>query len=225
MPMTSPTKYVRIPTETRSCVVFASPSFGSGLCCVFPACGPRFWMNIAIRSSEDAFVDLLFDCCAAAFRGSRFIKAGAPRAYPRPQPRARDELGPIGHRRDPAAGVITRAWPRGLGVIPRVSWPMVGRFISGKLSTRGGAGCASTATGVPYHAKCCRSLLSGAHRRSRAGGAWSIATPCRMRRWMASRVCGMRRPDVVLGDRFGAAAGGEVVDRIEAAFRRGGVHW
>ena len=33
---------------------------------------------------------------------------------------------------------------------------------------------------------------------------------------------GMRRPDVVLGDRFGAAAGGEVVDRIEAAFAEAG---
>ncbi len=33
---------------------------------------------------------------------------------------------------------------------------------------------------------------------------------------------GMRRPDVVLGDRFGAAAGGEVVDRIEAAFTAAG---
>jgi N-formylglutamate deformylase len=29
---------------------------------------------------------------------------------------------------------------------------------------------------------------------------------------------GVRRPNIVLGDRFGAAAGGEVVARIEAAF-------
>ena len=33
---------------------------------------------------------------------------------------------------------------------------------------------------------------------------------------------GMRRPDVVLGDRFGAAASGDVVDRIEAAFAAAG---
>ena len=33
---------------------------------------------------------------------------------------------------------------------------------------------------------------------------------------------GMRRPDVVLGDRFGAAASGEVVDRVEAAFAAAG---
>jgi len=33
---------------------------------------------------------------------------------------------------------------------------------------------------------------------------------------------GMRRPDVVLGDRFGAAASGEVVDRIETAFEQAG---
>ena len=30
-------------------------------------------------------------------------------------------------------------------------------------------------------------------------------------------------PDVVLGDRFGAAASGEIVDRIEGAFARGGL--
>jgi N-formylglutamate deformylase len=33
---------------------------------------------------------------------------------------------------------------------------------------------------------------------------------------------GARRPDVVLGDRFGAAASGDVVDRVEAAFRSEG---
>ena len=33
---------------------------------------------------------------------------------------------------------------------------------------------------------------------------------------------GMRRPDIVLGDRFGAAASGDVVDRIEAAFVNAG---
>jgi N-formylglutamate deformylase len=32
----------------------------------------------------------------------------------------------------------------------------------------------------------------------------------------------MRRPDVVLGDRFGAAAGAEIVDRVEAAFATAG---
>jgi len=33
---------------------------------------------------------------------------------------------------------------------------------------------------------------------------------------------GMRRPDVVLGDRFGAAASAQIVDQIEAAFRDAG---
>ncbi len=32
----------------------------------------------------------------------------------------------------------------------------------------------------------------------------------------------MKRPDVVLGDRFGAAASGDVVDRVEAAFAAAG---
>jgi N-formylglutamate deformylase len=34
---------------------------------------------------------------------------------------------------------------------------------------------------------------------------------------------GMRRPEIVLGDRFGAASDGAVVDRIEAAFIRAGL--
>jgi len=33
---------------------------------------------------------------------------------------------------------------------------------------------------------------------------------------------GVRRPEVVLGDRFGAAASGDVVDRVEAAFASAG---
>jgi N-formylglutamate deformylase len=32
----------------------------------------------------------------------------------------------------------------------------------------------------------------------------------------------VRRPDVVLGDRFGAAASGDVMDRVEAAFQAAG---
>ncbi len=34
---------------------------------------------------------------------------------------------------------------------------------------------------------------------------------------------GVRRPEVVLGDRFGASAGGDIVDRIEAAFQAAGL--
>ena len=34
---------------------------------------------------------------------------------------------------------------------------------------------------------------------------------------------GMRRPEIVLGDRFGAAASEEIVDRIEAAFASAGL--
>jgi N-formylglutamate deformylase len=34
---------------------------------------------------------------------------------------------------------------------------------------------------------------------------------------------GMRRPEIVLGDRFGASADAAIVDRIEAAFTRAGL--
>ena len=65
------------PDRRLSCVVFASPHSSSDY--------PRSFLRDvlldehAIRSSEDAFVDLLFD--AAPDFGAPFLKAGAPRAF------------------------------------------------------------------------------------------------------------------------------------------------
>ena len=73
----------------RSCVVFASPHSGRD----YPWTFLRSTVldEHAIRSSEDAFVDQLFDC-APQF-GASFIKAGAPRAFVDLN-RACDELDP-----------------------------------------------------------------------------------------------------------------------------------
>jgi len=40
---------------------------------------------------------------------------------------------------------------------------------------------------------------------------------------MAANAPGLPRPEVVLGDRFGASAGGEIVDRIETVFLEAGL--
>ena len=203
---------VLMPERNRSCVVFASPHSGRD----YP------WSFIrssvldehAIRSSEDAFVDQLFDC-APQF-GAAFIKAGAPRAYVDLN-RASDEL-------DPALieGVRRRGHnPRvssGLGVIPRV-------VANGRAIYRGKLSRAEAQERIenywkPYHRKL-QELLDAAHQRH--GQAVLIDCHSMPHEAMDGVArAGMKRPDIVLGDRFGAAAGGEVMDRVEAAFASAG---
>jgi N-formylglutamate deformylase len=168
----------------------------------------------AIRSSEDAFVDEFFDC-APQF-GATFIKAGAPRAFVDLN-RARDELDPaliegvrrIGHNPRIASG---------LGVIPRV-------VANGRAIYRGKMSLHEAEERIreywePYHTKL-QALLNVAHDRH----GQTVLIDCHSMPHEAMdgvARSGVRRPDVVLGDRFGAAASGEVVDRIEAAFAAAG---
>lgn len=196
------------PDRNTSCVVFASPHSGRD----YPW---RFLRTTVlnehqVRSSEDAFVDKLFDC-APRF-GASFLKAGAPRAFVDLN-RAADEL-------DPALieGVRPRGHnPRvasGLGVVPRV-------VANGRAIYRGKLSLEEAERRIdlywrPYHAML-QQLLDNAHRRH--GQAVLIDCHSMPHEAIDSVVRGgMKRPDVVLGDRFGAAASGEVVDRIEAAF-------
>ena len=196
----------------RSCVVFASPHSGRD----YPSSFLRSSIldEHVIRSSEDAFVDQLFDC-APQF-GASFIKAGAPRAFVDLN-RACDEL-------DPALieGVRRRGHnPRiasGLGVIPRVV--ANGRAIyQGKL-TRAEADRRIDLYWKPYH-NMLQGLLGAAHQRH----GQAVLIDCHSMPHEAmdgvSR-SGIKRPDIVLGDRFGAAASGDVVDRVEAAFASAG---
>jgi N-formylglutamate deformylase len=168
----------------------------------------------AIRSSEDAFVDQLFEC--APQYGATFLKAGAPRAFVDLN-RARDELDPAlieGVRR-------IKHNPRvasGLGVIPRVV--ANGRAIYRGKMTLHEAEERITDYWEPYHEKL-QTLLDVAHNRH----GQTVLIDCHSMPHEAMDGvlrAGMRRPDVVLGDRFGAAASGDVVDRIEAAFVRAG---
>ncbi|NNK15959.1 MAG: N-formylglutamate amidohydrolase [Sulfitobacter sp.] len=196
----------------RSCVVFASPHSGRD----YPQTFLRSTVldEHAIRSSEDAFVDQLFDC-APQF-GASFIKAGAPRAFVDLN-RACDELDPAlieGVRRKGHNPRIAS----GLGVIPRVV--ANGRAIyQGKL-TRAEADRRITLYWKPYHDKL-QGLLDNAHQRH----GQAVLIDCHSMPHEAmdgvSR-SGIKRPDIVLGDRFGAAASGDVVDRVEAAFASAG---
>ncbi len=199
---------VIMPATQSSCVVFASPHSGRDYTWSFMR--KTVLNEHAIRSSEDAFVDQLFEC--APEYGATFLKAGAPRAFVDLN-RARDELDPAlieGVRR-------LRHNPRvasGLGVIPRVV--ANGRAIyRGKMSLQE-AQERITDYWEPYHEKL-QTLLDVAHDRH----GQTVLIDCHSMPHEAMDGVlrsGMRRPDVVLGDRFGAAASGDVVDRIEAAF-------
>ncbi len=200
------------PDKHTSCVVFASPHSGRD----YPWSFLRHTMldEHQVRSSEDAFVDKLFDC-APQF-GASFLMAGAPRAFVDLN-RSCDELDPAlieGVRRHGHNPRIAS----GLGVIPRVV--ANGRAIyRGKLS-REEVDRRIELYWRPYH-QMMQKLLDDANMRH----GQAVLIDCHsMPHEAMDGVArgGMRRPDVVLGDRFGAAAGGEVMDRIEAAFAAAG---
>ena len=165
----------------------------------------------AIRSSEDAFVDELWSGVVAL--GAPLLSAVYGRAYVDVN-RAQDEL-------DPAivegVGRVSHN-PRiasGLGVIPRV-------VAGGRAIRRGRMSMAEARERLervwqPYHGAL-RALLAQA--RTEFGQA--ILIDCHSMPHEAIEG-GTKRPEIVLGDRFGVAAGPEIVDRIEACFARAGL--
>ncbi len=170
----------------------------------------------SIRSSEDAFVDELFG--AAPTHGAPLIAARAPRAYIDLN-RSADELDPALIR-----GVATVTHnPRvssGLGVIPRVV--AGGRAIyRGKISLEEARGRIAEVW-RPYHRALQREIDE-----ARAGFGLALLIDCHSMPHEAidaagSRKGGRKLPEVVLGDRFGAACGAEMMDLVESAFSRAG---
>jgi N-formylglutamate deformylase len=193
-------------------VVFASPHSGRDY--------PDWFVQESlldartIRSSEDAFVDQLFDC--APHFGAPFLAAHAPRAF-LDLNRAKDELDPaliedvrsVGHNPRIASG---------LGVIPRVV--ANGRPIYyGKMS-RARADDRLKTHWHPYHTAL-QELLD----ESRALFGKVILIDCHSMPSEAVQSAlrpGTRRPEIVLGDRFGASAHSEIVDEIAEAFENEG---
>ena len=105
---------LRVPKQQSTSVVFASPHSGRD----YPWSFLRGSVldEKAIRSSEDAFVDQLFDCVTEY--GAPILSATAPRAYIDLN-RSAEELDPAlieGVRRGSHNPRVTS----GLGVIPRV---------------------------------------------------------------------------------------------------------
>ena len=201
------------PDTLSSAVVFASPHSGRDYDWSFLR--HTELDERTIRSSEDAYVDRLFDC-APQF-GAPFLKAGAPRAYIDLN-RAADELDPAlieGVRR---AGHNPRV-SSGLGVIPRV-------VANGKAIYRGKLPMSEAEARIdqhwrPYHAQL-QKLLDTAH----LGFGEAILIDCHSMPHEAAEGAargGAKKPDIVIGDRFGASADPGIVAQIEAAFRSAGL--
>ncbi|WP_170775508.1 N-formylglutamate amidohydrolase [Ruegeria lacuscaerulensis] len=202
-----------MPAKRTSCMVFSSPHSGRN----YPeSLLKRTVLNRnAIRSSEDAFVDQLFS--PVADFGAPLISATKPRAY-LDLNRSSEELDPAliqGARRQ---GHNPRV-ASGLGVIPRVV--ANGRAIyRGKL-TMDEARLRIDTCWRPYHARL-KSLLAESH----AKFGQAVLIDCHSMPHEAVAMASgpkAKRPQVVLGDRFGASASTEVVDRIEAAFVAAGL--
>ncbi|WP_371226091.1 N-formylglutamate amidohydrolase [Roseovarius sp. 2305UL8-3] len=201
------------PERRTTSVVFASPHSGREYSWSFLR---RTRLNEhSVRSSEDAFVDRLFDC--APQMGAPFIKAGAPRAYVDLN-RSADELDPALIEGVPKVGHNPRI-ASGLGVIPRVV--ANGQAIySGKL-TQEEAERRIEGFWRPYHR-----ALAGQLDQAHMMFGRAILIDCHsMPHEAMDAVAGIgsRRPEVVIGDRFGASAHGEIVDRVEAALQAAGL--
>lgn len=169
----------------------------------------------SIRSSEDAFVDRLFGMAPEV--GAPLLAARAPRAFVDLN-RAADELDPAvieGIGRAPHNPRISS----GLGVIPRV-------VAGGRAIYRGKLTLAEAEDRIrrfwhPYH-----QALSALVEETRTAFGRAILIDCHSMPHEAIEAHtrpGQPRPEVVLGDRYGATAGREVMDRVEAAFASAGL--
>ena len=211
--MTHPAYHLLMPDARDTSVVFASPHSGRAYAPAFVRASVLD--GHSLRSSEDAFVDQLFS--DAPRHGAPLLLAGAPRAYV--------DLNRSATELDPALidGVRKLAHnPRiaaGLGVVPRVV--AGGRAIYRGKIPLAVAEARIAAYWAPYHAQL-RQLLD----QSLAQFGQAILIDCHsMPREALDGIAhvGMQRPDVVLGDRFGASAGAEVVDIVESALVSAGL--
>lgn len=211
--MTQSAFSLRRPKDRNTSVVFASPHSGRDY--PLPFLRQAVLDEKQIRSSEDVFVDQLFQ--AAPDFGAPLLTALAPRAFVDLN-RAPEELDlalidgvrRISHNPRVASG---------LGVVPRVV--ANGRAIyRGKLSLEE-AHRRISRYWRPYHDQL-QTLLDESQ--NKFGEA--ILIDCHSMPHEALENVGppgAPRPDVVLGDRFGAAAAGSVMEQVEAALTSAGL--
>lgn len=200
------------PDRQTSAVLFASPHSGRDYPADFVAASGLD--ETLLRSSEDAFVDHLF-APAPAF-GAPLLAARLPRAW-LDLNRAPDELDPA-LIDGVARGAANPRVVSGLGVIPRVV--ANGRPIYRHRLTRAEAEGRIAGVWHPYHA-----TLRGLIEETALAFGMAVLLDCHSMPHEAIAAHarpGRPLPEVVLGDRFGAAAAPCIVDAIEAAFQRQG---
>ena len=205
--------HLQMPDVRTTSVVFASPHSGRAY--------PRSFIRQSVldertlRSSEDAFVDQLF--ASGPREGAPLLSAIAPRAWIDVN-RSLDELDPslIEGVRKVARNPRVAS---GLGIVPRVV--ANGRAIyRGKLSRRE-AEQRIDEIWRPWHDAIVTLMDDSV---SLFGNA--ILIDCHSMPHEAIETASHpqgARPEVVLGDRFGAAASSDIVDRIDAAFGAAGL--
>lgn len=206
--MSAESYHLTEPKTRDTSVIFSSPHSGRRYSADFLA--QTQLDSHSIRSSEDAFVDLLIDTAPTC--GAPLIAAQAPRAFIDLN-RAEDELDP-GVIDGIARGMHNPRISSGLGVIPRV-------VANGRAIYRGKIPLSDAQTRItrfwhPYH-RALRNLIRQSQ--ERFGEAVLIDVHSMPHEAIEAHAKpGFLRPQVILGDRFGATAGRDVMDRVEAAF-------
>ena len=202
-----------LPKERSTSVVFSSPHSGRHYGWGFQR--KSLLDELAIRSSEDAYVDRLFE--TAPTMGAPLLTALTPRAFV--------DLNRSAEELDPALveGVKKGSHnPRiasGLGVIPRV-------VSNGRAIYRGKIPLSEAQHRISYHWRPYHDTLQGLLNESLGTFGEAILVDCHSMPHEALEnltASGVPRADVVLGDRFGAAAHSEIVEEIEAAFSAAGL--
>ncbi len=200
------------PESRSTSVVFASPHSGNHYA---PGFVRRTMLDeLRLRSSEDAFVDELF--ADAPSHGAPLIAAKIPRAYVDLN-RGVEELDPA-LIRGVARSTQNPRVSSGLGVIPRVV--AGGREIYRGKMTLLEAQKRLEACWHPYH-RALHELIGQSHQLY----GEAILMDCHsMPHEAIETLCARNavKPEIVLGDRFGASAGAAIIEPIEAAFRGAG---
>jgi N-formylglutamate amidohydrolase len=161
---------------------------------------------LALRRSEDAFVDELFLPCVGL--GAPLLRAHFPRAFLDVN-REPFELDPQMLDGAPPEHANTRSLrvAAGLGVIPRVVADAQPIY-KARIPVADALARVAAFHG-PYHER-----LAGLMARARARFGLAILVDCHS---MPSTLAENGPLDVVLGDRFGASAAGWIVDALESA--------
>lgn len=166
---------------------------------------------IALRASEDAFVDDLFSC--APEYGAPLLVAEFPRAFADPN-RAEDELDPALISRFIGRRPRTLRVSAGLGVVPRIvaeGTPIYdGKLKLSEVQAR--IACCYR----PYHEQ-----LKACLDRSHGRFGVSLLVDCHSMPSENSHR-NARRADIILGDCYGSSADADLSDAAYALFRDAG---